>query len=97
MKLGNLVVTIAAAACALCLQPSIGWSSRLLAPPITGTVTATSSGTIEVDQHTYHVRANSPAAAALKSIYVGESVDIVVDGAPNSSTAEVISIVQHQG
>jgi hypothetical protein len=98
MKLGKLGLTITAVACALCLQPSIGWSSRLLAPPITGTVTAApSSGTIEIDQHSYHVRAGSAAAAALSSIYVGEIVDIVVDGPPNSNSAEVTSIVQHRG
>jgi len=98
MKLGKLGLTITAVACGLCLQPSIGWSSRHYPPPITGTVTAApSSGTIEVDQHSYHVRPNSAAAAALSSIYVGETVDIVVDGTPNSSTAEVVSIVQHTG
>jgi hypothetical protein len=98
MKLGKLGLAIAAVACGLCLQPSIGWTSRLLAPMVTGTVTAApSSGTIEVDQHSYHVRANSAAAAALSSIYVGETVDILMDGPPNSSNVEVISIVQHQG
>jgi hypothetical protein len=96
MTLRKLGLTIAAVACGLCLQPGIGWSSRLLAPPITGTVTAApSSGTIEVDQRSYHVRANSTAAAALGSIYVGEVVDIVVDGPP--ANAEVISIVPHAG
>jgi hypothetical protein len=98
MKLGKLALTITAVACGMCLQPSIGWSSRHYPPPITGTVTAApSSGTIEVDQRSYHVRANSAAAAALSSIYIGETVDIVVDGAPNSSNVEVISIVQHKG
>jgi hypothetical protein len=98
MKLGKLGLAIAAVACGLCLQPSIGWSSRLLPPPITGTVTATpSSGTIEVDYRSYHVRANSAASRALSSIHVGEIVDIVWDGLPNSSNIEVTSIVHHQG
>jgi hypothetical protein len=97
MKLGKLKFAISAVALALCLQPNFAWSSRAYAPPITGTVTAVpSSGTIEVDHHSYHVKPNSAAAKALSSFYVGEQVDIVVDGPPNG-TLQVISIVQHQG
>jgi hypothetical protein len=42
------------------------------------------------------VRANSAASRALSSIHVGEIVDIVWDGLPNSSNIEVTSIVHHQ-
>lgn len=97
MKLGKLVVTVGAVALGLCLQPNVGWSTRAYAPVITGTVTAApSSGTIEVDHRSYHVRANSSAAKALSSFYVGESVDIRLDGPPGGAV-EVISIAQHQG
>jgi hypothetical protein len=97
MKLGKLAITVGAVVLGLCLQPTIGWSTRVIAPLITGTVTAApSSGTIEVDHRSYHVRANSAAAKALTSFYVGETVDMRVDGPPGGAV-EVISIVQHQG
>jgi hypothetical protein len=95
MKL-KLAATISAVALGLCLQPNVGWSTRAFAPPITGTVTATSSsGTIEVDHRSYRVKANSAAATALGSVYVGEVVDIIVDSAAGGAV-EVISIMQHQ-
>jgi hypothetical protein len=97
MKLRKLALTIGALALGLCLQPNIGWSTRMLAPAITGTVTAApSSGTIEVDHRSYHVQPNSAAAKALTSIYVGETVDIIVDGPPGG-TVQVVSIMRHQG
>jgi hypothetical protein len=68
----------------------------MLNPPITGTVTApTLSGTIEVDHRSYHVRANSAAAKTLGSIYLGETVDMIVEG-PDGNV-EVISIMPHTG
>ena len=98
MKLGKLSLTVSAVALGLCLQPTMGWSTRAYAPMITGTITAApSSGTIEVDRHIYHVKANSAAAKVLSSFYVGETIDMVVDGPLNSSTVEVISITQHSG
>jgi hypothetical protein len=97
MKLGKLAPTIGAVALGLCLLPNLGWSTRAYAPPITGTVTAApSSGTIEVDHRSYHVKVGSAAAKALSSLYVGEIIDMIVDGPPGS-TPEVIMITQHQG
>jgi len=96
MKLGKLALTISAVALGLYLQPNIGWSTRAFAPAITGTVTAApSSGTIEVDHHSYPVKAGSAAAKALISLYVGEIIDMIVDGPPGG-TVEVIIITQHQ-
>ena len=97
MKLSKLGLAISAAALGLCLQPNIGWSTRAYAPPITGTVTAApSSGTIEVDHHSYHVKSGSTAAKVLGSLYVGETVDMIVDGPPGGAV-EVIMITQHKG
>lgn len=97
MKLAKLKVTIGAVALGLSLLPNIGWTTRMLAPPITGIVTAApSGGTIEVDHRSYHVQANSAAAKVLNSIYVGETIDMIVDQPPGGA-AEVISIVLHPG
>lgn len=96
VKLAKLKSMIGAFALGLCLQPTVGWSSRAVTAPITGTLTAApANGSIEVDRRTYHVKANSAAAKALSSFYVGETVDIVLDGPP--SALEVISIKQHPG
>ncbi len=79
----------------LFLQPTVSWSSRAYTQVVTGTVTAApSSSTIEIDHHSYAVKPNSAAAKAMVSIYVGEMVDMVMDGPPNG-TSEVISIMQH--
>ena len=97
MKLGKLTLTVAAIALGVFLQPTLGWSSRAYSQVVTGTVTAApSSGTIEIDHHSYKVKPNSAAAKAMISIYVGENVDMVMDGPPNG-TSEVISIMQHFG
>jgi hypothetical protein len=96
MKSGKLAVAIAAIALGVCLQPTIGWCTRAYSPVVTGVVTATSSGTIEIDHHSYHVKANSAAAKAMISIYVGETVEVLMDGPPNGAV-EVISITPHAG
>jgi hypothetical protein len=97
MKPGRLILAGGALALGLFLQPNVGWSTRVYAPVITGTVTASPyKGTIEIDHVSYHVQANSGAAKALSSFYVGEIVDMTVDGPPGGAV-EVISIAQHQG
>lgn len=95
MKPAKLKITVAAAALGLSLLPGIGWSTRAYAPAITGTVTASpSSGTIEVDHRSYRIQPNSAAAKALGAIYVGENVDMIVDGPPGGAV-EVIIITPH--
>ncbi|HEX3951696.1 MAG TPA: hypothetical protein VHW95_17730 [Steroidobacteraceae bacterium] len=97
MKLHKLTLALSAAALGLCLQPNISWSSRALGPAITGTVTAApSSGSIEIDHRSYPIKAGSTAATVLSSVYVGETVDIILDGPPGG-TVEVIIITEHQG
>lgn len=96
MKPVKISLAISALVLGLCLQPKAGWSTIAYNAPITGTVTASSSGTIEIDHRSYHIKADSAAAKQIISIYVGESVDVIVDGPPGG-TGDVISITPHQG
>jgi hypothetical protein len=87
MKLAKLSLVVAAFAVAICLKPSVGWSSRPNSGGmVTGQVTAMpGNGEIEIANQLYHIRANSAAAKALSSIYIGENVNAVLD-APAAST-----------
>jgi hypothetical protein len=86
MKRAKISLVVAFAL--ICLQPSVSWSSRPFAALVTGQVTALpGNGQIEIAHQLYHVKANSAAAKALTSIYIGENVDAVLDtptvGAPS--------------
>jgi hypothetical protein len=96
MKLGKLTAAVAAIALGLCLQPTLGWSARHYSQVVTGTVTASlSSSTVEVDHRSYPIKPNSSASKAYLNVFVGEVVDVVMDGPPNGTT-QVISIIKHQ-
>ena len=101
MKLAKLSLVVAAFALAICLKPSVGWSTRPYAATVTGQVTAMpGNGQIEIAHQMYHVRANSAAAKALSSIYVGENVHAVLDtpagGATSGSTTPEVVILTVQ-
>jgi len=95
MKLAKLSLVVGAFALAICLKPSVGWSNRPYSAMVSGQVTAMpGNGQIEIANQLYHVKANSAAAKALGSIYVGENVDAVLDG-PGSTTPEVVILTVH--
>jgi len=96
MKLGNLSLVAGAFALAICLKPNVGWSTRAYAAVVTGEVTAAPQGSeIEIAHHLYHVKANSAAAKALSSFYVGQTVDAILDGVPGSTTTEIVNLTVH--
>jgi hypothetical protein len=96
MKLGKLGLVAGAFVLAICLKPNVGWSTRAYAAVITGEVTAApQSSEIEIAHHLYHVRANSAAAKALSSFYVGQTVDAVLDGPPGGTANEIVSLTIH--
>jgi hypothetical protein len=99
MKSAKLSLVVGTFSLAICLMPSVGWSTRPYSAMVTGQVTALpGNGVIEIANQTYHVRANSAAAKTLSSIYVGENVDAVLDSPASGSTApEVVVLTQHQG
>ena len=83
-------------ALAVCLRPSVAWTTRAYASVITGAVTAVpQSGEIEIAHHLYHVKANSAAAKALSSFSVGQKVDAVLDGPPGKPATEILSLAIH--
>jgi hypothetical protein len=87
MKLAKLTLVVSAFALAICLKPSVGWSSRPYSAQVTGQVTAMpGNGEIEIAHQMYHVKANSAAAKALSSIYVGQNVSAVLDSPTGGTT-----------
>lgn len=103
MKVAKLSLVVGAFALAICLKPNVGWSSRPYSAMVTGQITALpGSGQIEIAHQMYHVKANSAAAKALSSMYIGENVDAVLDSpvggtSPGSTGPEVVVLTQHQG
>jgi hypothetical protein len=100
MKLAKLSLVVSAFALAICLKPSIGWSTHPYSATVTGLVTAMpGSGQIEIAHQMYHVRPNSAAAKALSSIYIGENVDAVLDAPAGTiggtTTPEVVILTVH--
>ena len=91
---------LAAAACALALllSPAVGWSTHVPPAPVlvSGEITAApSSSEIEVDHHTYHIKASSAAHKLALSFSTGQKVDLVLSGAVGDSKSQVVAISAH--
>jgi hypothetical protein len=100
MKLARLSLVVGAFALAICLKPSIGWSTRPYSAMVTGQVTAMpGNGQIEIAHLLYHIKANSAAAKALSSLYIGENVDAILDSpvGGTGTTPEVVILTVHAG
>jgi hypothetical protein len=98
MKLGKLSLIAATAAFALCLQTGAAWAIRPVGATVTGQITASPSPTqIEIAHHLYRIEANSPAAKAARSFFLGQTVDAVLSNPGTNSAAQVVSLVLHQG
>ena len=82
----------------LALQTSPTWASRPVGATVTGEITAT-PGTLQVEvaHHAYHVKADTPAAKALRNFYLGQTVDLVFDVPAQNAEPEVVSISPHPG
>jgi hypothetical protein len=91
--MGKLKIALASGTLALCMLPNVGWSTRPLAPPVAGQITALPGGhEIEVANHTYHIKQGSPADKAMAGLSVGEQVHMLLDSTADPSKAEVIAI-----
>ena len=95
MKLhkSSLSALLAATSLALCMTPSVSWSTRAFGGGVTGEITAPpSSGEIEVGSHPYHIKAKSAAEQTITKFYMGQNVHLILDGPPGNSKSQVIAI-----
>jgi hypothetical protein len=98
MKLAKIGFAVAALALVLCSRPELSWASRIFTAVVTGHITAVPyGGKIEVDHHSYAIKAGSPADQASHNVSVGDVVDLVLDAAATEKTATVIAINKHSG
>ncbi len=98
MKLAKIGFAAAALAMVLCSRPEICWASRILSPVVTGEVTAIPyGGKIEVDHHSYVIKAGSAADQASHNLSLGDVVDLILDAPAATATAKVVAINKHSG
>jgi hypothetical protein len=93
-KLSKFNLAAGTVALGLLLSPAVGWSTRVTGGTVvSGEVTAApSSSQIEVEHHSYHIRAKSAAQNATLKFSVGDKVDLVLTG---DSSPEVVAIAAH--
>ena len=98
MKLAKIGFALAALAMVLCSRPDVAWATRVFTALVTGAITAAPMRSqIEVDHHTYRIKAGSPAEQTASSLYVGQIVDLVLDAPTTESTTTVVAINKHAG
>jgi hypothetical protein len=90
----SLYGPVAAVALALGLLLGAGGAqaNRPVGAQIAGTVTAVTANSITVNGTTYTINPNSPAAAELRQVSVGQSVSLQLTGAAGSSASQVVSV-----
>jgi len=87
----------AAVAATLILSSAPAWSARVPGNVVSGTVSAVSANQIMVDGKSYSINVQTPALRALQRVQVGQVVDLVLDGKPGTTSAQVIGIHVHEG
>ena len=97
MKYSILKSITAAGAVALILGSAPAWTGRVPDNMVSGTVSAVSGNQIVVDGKSYSVKVDGPALRELQKVQVGQVVEVVLDGKPGSSSAQVIGIHVHEG
>lgn len=92
MKHSVIKSMTAAVAATLMLSSAAVWSSKVPDNMISGTVSAVSGNQIVVDGKSYSVKVDGAALRQLQSVQVGQVVDVVLNGAPQAVSSQVISI-----
>jgi hypothetical protein len=92
-SVSKLKIALASGMLALCILPSVGWSTRPVAAPVAGQITALPGGhEIEVANHMYHIKQGSAAEKAMDNLSIGQPVHLLLDPAADPSKAEVVAI-----
>lgn len=97
MKYSILKSMAAATAVTLMLSSAPAGAGRVPDNMVSGTVSAVSGNQIVVDGKSYSVKVDAPALRELQRVQVGQVVEIVLNGKPGSSSAQVIGIHVHEG
>jgi hypothetical protein len=91
--MNKVKIVLASGTLALCMLPNVGWSTRLVAAPVAGQITALpGSHEIEVANHTYHIKQGSAAERTAGGLSVGQQVHLILDTSADPTKAEVVAI-----
>lgn len=97
MKHSMMKAMAAAVAATLVLSSAPVWSSKVPDNMISGTVSAISGNQIVLNGKSYSVKADGAALRQLQSVQVGQVVDLVLNGAPQAVSSQVIAIHIREG
>src|SRR5579863_4641300 len=87
------LAAVAAGTLALGAVDLAAWGGMPPAPQVTGTVSAVVGTTgVTIDGTTYLVAPNSPAAAAIRAVSVGETIGLILNGPAGVGTSQVVLI-----
>ena len=93
LRTSLLSLLLAVPALILGLAPDRASSTHALGQPVVGQITAAPTSTgIEVNHHSYRIKAHSPAAQTSLSLNVGQKVSLILDGPSGDVRASVIGI-----
>lgn len=92
-----LMAAIATAALTFGFEPGSALANKMVYA-VSGQVTSTPvGGRITVDGATYGIEPGSQAATEVAQVVVGETVQLLLDGPPASSSAQVVAIHETSG
>jgi len=91
-SLSKLKTALVAGTLALCLSPSVGWSTRVYESLAAQVTSVLGGGAIAVGSRTYSIKPGSAADKMLSKLSAGQQVHAVLDGPPADPTTRVIAI-----
>lgn len=92
MRTRVLMAAVAAAALAFGLEPGTALANKPVYNVSGEVTTPPVNGTITVNGQTYQIAAGSQADTQQNEVVQGETVQLILDGPPDSSTTQVVAI-----
>lgn len=93
MKTKFFLAPLMAAAAALALATAPALANKPVNFTVSGSVTDTPTGAqITVNGHTYRIQSGSSAATEATEVQTGDSVQLRLNGPPDSASTEVVAI-----